>query len=218
MADPAATSVVIPAFNEAASIASVVGDLRSAGSWNEILVVDDGSTDDTGARASAGGATVIRHPYNKGNGAAVKTGIRHATGACVLIVDGDGQHRPADAVKLVAQLDDYDLVVGARSTGSAGHGRAADRQRLPQLDGELSDRAADSRSHVGISRGAARTAARVPAPAAEWVLDADHDHARVHQSGIQCALRAGRGAAARGRARRSASARTASVFCSSCSK
>ena len=118
MADPAATSVVIPAFNEAASIASVVGDLRSAGSWNEILVVDDGSTDDTGARASAGGATVIRHPYNKGNGAAVKTGIRHATGACVLIVDGDGQHRPADAVKLVAQLADYDLVVGARSTDS----------------------------------------------------------------------------------------------------
>jgi len=118
MADPAATSVVIPAFNEAASIASVVGDLRRAGSWNEILVVDDGSTDDTGAQASAGGATVIRHPYNKGNGAAVKTGIRHATGACILIVDADGQHRPADAVRLVAQLDAYDLVVGARSTGS----------------------------------------------------------------------------------------------------
>jgi glycosyltransferase involved in cell wall biosynthesis len=118
MADPATTSVVIPAFNEAASIASVVGDLRCAGPWTEILVVDDGSTDDTGAQAAASGATVIRHPYNKGNGAAVKTGIRHATGACVLIVDADGQHRPADAVKLVAQLDDYDLVVGARSTES----------------------------------------------------------------------------------------------------
>jgi len=118
MADPAATSIVIPAFNEATSIASVVGDLRSAGSWHEILVVDDGSTDETSARASAGGARVIRHPYNKGNGAAVKTGIRHATGAYVLIVDADGQHRPSDAVRLVAQLHDYDLVVGARSTGS----------------------------------------------------------------------------------------------------
>ena len=118
MADPAATSIVIPAFNEATSIASVVGDLRSAGSWHEILVVDDGSTDETSARASAGGARVIRHPYNKGNGAAVKTGIRHATGAYVLIVDADGQHRPSDAVRLVAQLHDYDLVVGARSTES----------------------------------------------------------------------------------------------------
>jgi len=118
MADPAATSIVIPAFNEATSIASVVGDLRSAGSWHEILVVDDGSTDETSASASAGGARVIRHPYNKGNGAAVKTGIRHATGAYVLIVDADGQHRPSDAVRLVAQLHDYDLVVGARSTES----------------------------------------------------------------------------------------------------
>jgi len=118
MADPTATSVVIPAFNEATSIASVIRDLRSAGSWHEILVVDDGSTDDTDARASAGGARVIRHPYNKGNGAAVKTGIRHATGTCVLIVDADGQHRPTDAVRVVAQLHDYDLVDGARSPES----------------------------------------------------------------------------------------------------
>jgi glycosyltransferase involved in cell wall biosynthesis len=115
---PAETSIVIPAFNEAASIAALVADLRRAGSWREILVVDDGSTDDTGARASAAGAHVIRHPYNKGNGAAVKTGIRHAAGSCVLIIDADGQHQPADAVRLVAQLADYDLVVGARSTES----------------------------------------------------------------------------------------------------
>ena len=109
------TSVVIPAFNEAASIAPVVRGLTSAAPWLEILVVDDGSTDETGANAAAAGARVIRHPYNKGNGAAVKSGIRAAAGAFILIADADGQHRPADAARLVAQLDTYDLVVGARS-------------------------------------------------------------------------------------------------------
>src|SRR5262245_10728148 len=118
MADPATTSVVIPACNEAMVIGSVVTDLRANGPWLEILVVDDGSTDDTGARASAAGARVIRHPYNKGNGAAVKTGIRNAAGTCVLIVDADGQHRPSDALRLVAQLHEYDLVVDARTTAS----------------------------------------------------------------------------------------------------
>ena len=121
MADPAntaATSVVIPAFNEAASIATVVRGLSAAAHWREILVIDDGSSDNTGAQASTAGARVIRHPYNKGNGAAVKTGIRNATGRFVLIADADGQHRPADAARLVARLDEYDLVVGARSSAS----------------------------------------------------------------------------------------------------
>jgi glycosyltransferase involved in cell wall biosynthesis len=132
MADPgnaAATCVVIPAFNEAASVRSVVADLRAAAPWRDVLVVDDGSTDETGAEAAAAGARVIRHPYNKGNGAAVKTGIRYA-GALearfVLIVDGDGQHQPADAVRLVSHLDAYDLVVGARSAGT----QAGVRRRL----------------------------------------------------------------------------------------
>jgi glycosyltransferase involved in cell wall biosynthesis len=106
---------VIPAFNEAASIATVVHDLTSAAGWQEILVVDDGSTDETGERAAAAGARVIRHPYNKGNGAAVKTGIRHAAGVFILITDADGQHRPLDAARLVGHLGAYDLVVGARS-------------------------------------------------------------------------------------------------------
>jgi glycosyltransferase involved in cell wall biosynthesis len=77
--------------------------------------VDDGSNDATASRAAAAGAIVIRHPYNKGNGAAVKSGIRRATGEFVLIIDGDGQHRPSDALRLVARLGEYDLVIGARS-------------------------------------------------------------------------------------------------------
>ena len=115
---PETTSIVIPAFNEASSIGSVVRDLTASAGWHEIIVVDDGSADDTGAQAAAAGAQVVRHPYNKGNGAAVKTGIRHATGAFVLIADADGQHQPSDAARLVSHLDAYDLVVGARSPGT----------------------------------------------------------------------------------------------------
>jgi len=109
------TSVVIPAFNESSVVGDLVAALSGLAPWHEILVVDDGSSDGTADRAAAAGARIIRHPYNKGNGAAVKTGIRHATGRFVLIMDADGQHQPADAVRLVAHLDAYDLVVGARS-------------------------------------------------------------------------------------------------------
>src|SRR4026209_2001441 len=112
---PETTSIVIPAFNEAASIGVVVRDLRAAAGWREIIVVDDGSADGTRAQAAAAGARVVRHPYNKGNGAAVKTGIRHATGAFVLIIDADGQHPPEDAQRIAAQLGEFDLVIGARS-------------------------------------------------------------------------------------------------------
>ena len=114
MAEPSTVSIVIPAFNEEGAIGEVVTHLRAAAPWREILVVDDGSADATAARAAEAGACVIRHPYNKGNGAAVKTGIRHAQGEFVLIIDADGQHQPADACRIVARLGEYDLVVGAR--------------------------------------------------------------------------------------------------------
>lgn len=116
MAAPDTVSVVIPAMNEAGAIASVVAGLREAATWHEIIVVDDGSSDGTGEQAASAGARVIRHPYNKGNGAAVKTGIRAATGEYLMIIDADGQHQPADAVRLVSKLGDYDLVVGARTS------------------------------------------------------------------------------------------------------
>lgn len=117
MSDAAAeTSVIIPAYNEHHAIGHVVGDLLAVARWREVIVVDDGSSDDTGRQAALAGARVIRHPYNKGNGAAVKSGIRHAAGAYILIIDADGQHRPADALRLIARLGEYDLVVGARSS------------------------------------------------------------------------------------------------------
>ena len=114
MADPSAVSIVIPAKDEALSIAQVVGRLREVAPWREIIVVDDGSADATGTLAREAGACVIRHPYTKGNGAAVKTGARHASGEFVLIVDADGQHFAEDACRIVARLGEFDLVVGAR--------------------------------------------------------------------------------------------------------
>jgi glycosyltransferase involved in cell wall biosynthesis len=141
VADPRRVSVVIPACNEAGAIVDVVRELAGIAGWSEILVIDDGSTDDTGARASAAGARVVRHPYRKGNGAAVKTGIRASAGEYVLIIDGDGQHRPADALRLVARLGEFDLVVGARSPGTqAGLTRRGGNALLNGLASFLTER------------------------------------------------------------------------------
>ena len=118
MAAASSVSVVIPAFNEAGAIVGVVDAVRAAAEWREIIVVDDGSTDATSALARGAGALVVKHPYNKGNGAAVKSGIRRATGEYVLILDGDGQHQAADAVRLVERLGEYDLAIGARAAAT----------------------------------------------------------------------------------------------------
>jgi glycosyltransferase involved in cell wall biosynthesis len=110
-------SIIIPAYNEADSIGLVVEDIRKgfAGMKIEILVIDDGSADQTGELARKGGATVIRHSHNKGYGASLKTGIRTAHGHHVLFMDADGQHRAEDALKLVAAAGEADMVVGQRS-------------------------------------------------------------------------------------------------------
>jgi glycosyltransferase involved in cell wall biosynthesis len=141
VASPSTTSVIVPAFNEGEAIATVVSALRAGAPWHEVIVVDDGSRDDTGARAAEAGAIVVRHPYNKGNGAAVKSGVRRATGEHVLIVDGDGQHRPADATRLVSKLGDYDLVIGARSKATqATHARRFGNAALNWLASYLTER------------------------------------------------------------------------------
>jgi glycosyltransferase involved in cell wall biosynthesis len=113
--EPAGVSVVIPAMNEEASIAAVVKGVRETLGPLEVIVVDDASSDETGARAVSAGARVVRHPYNKGNGAAVKTGIREARGEVVLLMDADGQHDPKDAGRLIEALLDHDMVIGARA-------------------------------------------------------------------------------------------------------
>jgi glycosyltransferase involved in cell wall biosynthesis len=118
-------SIIIPAFNEAENIGDVTGRIRSLHPDAEIVVIDDGSTDGTAQRAVNAGATVYRHPYNIGNGAAIKSGIRIAGGDILVFMDADGQHSPADIQGLLDFFPNYDMVVGARAQGAqASLGRA----------------------------------------------------------------------------------------------
>ena len=118
-------SVIIPAFNEGDIIADIVNRVKSLHPDFDVIVIDDGSTDDTAAEAQKAGASVYRHPYNIGNGAAIKSGIRVATGDILVFMDGDGQHDPQDIAGLLAFFPDFDMVVGARSLGDqASLGRA----------------------------------------------------------------------------------------------
>jgi len=115
-------SVIIPARNEALGIVSVIGRVRKAldetGHRYEIVVVDDGSDDATAQRAHEVGATVLCHPYNIGNGAAIKTGIRYAGGSSIVMLDADGQHPPEEIPAMLKMLDRYHMVVGARNSDS----------------------------------------------------------------------------------------------------
>ena len=116
-------SIIIPAYQESAAIVDVVSKvLRVAATLGcdyEIIVVDDGSTDGTGDAARKAGAHVLTHPYNKGYGASLKTGIRFASNRSVIFLDADGQHDPNDIPRLLAERQTYDMVVGARK-GTAG--------------------------------------------------------------------------------------------------
>lgn len=118
-APPTRLSFVLPAYNEAASVGRVVTHLRTEFPGAEILVVDDSSADRTREEAEAAGARVLQHRYNIGNGAAIKTGARNATGEVIVFMDADGQHDAADVRRLLERLDSgFDMVVGARNAGS----------------------------------------------------------------------------------------------------
>lgn len=141
MAAPQSVTIVVPAFNEGPSIGAVVAALRAAAPWHEVLVIDDGSTDGTGQAARDAGARVLVHPYNKGNGAAVKTAIRSAASDWIVVFDADGQHRPEDAIRLAARLGEYDLVVGARAVETqANAGRRFGNAMLNGIASYLTER------------------------------------------------------------------------------
>lgn len=107
-------SVIIPACNEAQSIGMLVRKIHRLYPKYEVIVVNDGSTDDTAEVARDSGAIVYSHPYNVGNGAAVKSGIRIASGEILVLMDGDGQHEPEGIAGMVELFPEYDMVVGAR--------------------------------------------------------------------------------------------------------
>ena len=120
MADEQRVSVIIPAYNEAEALGPVLDRIKAlpgADQW-EIIVVDDGSSDNTGEVAAAHGAKVIRHHYNLGNGASVRAGGSAATGDILVFLDADGQHPPEAIPRLLERMDDYDMAVGARTRES----------------------------------------------------------------------------------------------------
>lgn len=125
---PSATlSIIIPAKDEAPRLEALLPKLRAIYADAEIIVVDDGSSDNTKALGKTHGVKVVSHPYNMGNGAAVKTGARHARGELLVFMDADGQHRPEEIPLLLAQIDaGHDMAIGARSrSGQASVSRFA---------------------------------------------------------------------------------------------
>ncbi|MCK5877672.1 MAG: glycosyltransferase family 2 protein, partial [Candidatus Marithrix sp.] len=118
-------SIILPCLNESRSLEILIPRLVQSYPDAEIIVVNDGSSDDSAKVASQAGVKVISNPYSKGNGAAIKTGAREAKGNILVFMDADGQHEPKDIERLLMNLETgYDMVIGARSYGSqASFGR-----------------------------------------------------------------------------------------------
>jgi len=113
------TSIILPCLNEAQNLKKLLPLLKENQPDAEIIIVDDGSTDDSVKIAEEYAVRVVRHPYRIGNGAAIKTGVRVAKGDVLVLMDADGQHDPKDIDKLVSTLSEgYEMVVGARENHS----------------------------------------------------------------------------------------------------
>ena len=113
---PSKLSIVLPAKNEATGLLALLPLLKASFPEAEVIVVDDGSSDNTASVCEQFGVRRLRHPYSIGNGAAIKSGARHASGDVLLFMDADGQHDPADIVRLLDKLDEgYEMAVGARA-------------------------------------------------------------------------------------------------------
>ena len=123
-------SVIITARNKAESIGVLVRKIRALYPGYEVIVVNDGSSDDTAEVARESGAIVYSHPYSVGAGAAVKSGIRIASGEVLVLLDGEGRHDPEDIARLVELLPEFDMAVGARPAGRQSWGRRSLRARL----------------------------------------------------------------------------------------
>ena len=118
-------SIVLPAFNEEKGLEHLLPELKKLYPAYEILVINDGSTDSSKEICNKNTVKVISHPYAMGNGAAIKSGARHANGDLIVFMDADGQHDPKDIKLLVEKLylDNYDMVVGARQVDTHSEGQ-----------------------------------------------------------------------------------------------
>lgn len=116
MTDNKSISIVIPAYNEADNLPKLINAIKAQYPSCEIIVIDDGSTDDTAKVAASCDVKVYKHPYNIGNGAAIKNGLRFSNGEIVVFMDADGQHNPNDIGKLLEFIPEYDMVIGSRSS------------------------------------------------------------------------------------------------------
>jgi len=199
------TLVVMPAFNEAASVADVVREVREKVPSAQVLVVDDGSRDDTAERARAAGAIVARLPFNLGVGGAMRTGFRYArnNGFDVVVqVDADGQHDPSEVTQLVAGLADADLVLGARFAGVGDYRSSGPRRwamivlsrALSRLTGtRLTDTTSGFRASGprAISLFAEHYPAEYLGDTIETLVIASRSGLRIEQIPVQMRVRAG---------------------------